>query len=55
VDNSLMREHADFARKDYSGPPIKDLVDVVRYVKPTALLGLSAVKARPSLASLILL
>jgi hypothetical protein len=34
----------DFSRKDYAGPPIKNLVDVINYVKPTALLGLSTVK-----------
>jgi hypothetical protein len=31
----------DFARRDYNGPPIKDLLDVLDYVKPTALMGLS--------------
>ena len=36
--------HLDFSRKDYTGPPIKDLIDVINYVKPTALLGLSTVK-----------
>ena len=36
--------HLDFSRKDYTGPPIKNLVDVINYVKPTALLGLSTVK-----------
>ncbi|KAG8975210.1 DNA-directed DNA polymerase gamma mip1, partial [Tulasnella sp. 427] len=30
-----------FARKDYSGPPIRSLLDIIDYVKPTALLGLS--------------
>ncbi|KAJ7204717.1 hypothetical protein GGX14DRAFT_459464 [Mycena pura] len=30
-----------FARRDYTGPPIKDLLDVLEYVKPTALMGLS--------------
>jgi malate dehydrogenase (oxaloacetate-decarboxylating)(NADP+) len=33
-----------FARKDYSGPPMTDLLDVVSYVKPTALMGLSTIK-----------
>ncbi|KAF9269657.1 malic enzyme [Marasmius fiardii PR-910] len=32
-----------FSRKDYSGPPIKDLLDILEYVKPTALIGLSTV------------
>ncbi|KAH0826583.1 hypothetical protein J3R83DRAFT_4941 [Lanmaoa asiatica] len=30
--------------KDYSGPPMTDLLEIVRYVKPTALMGLSTVK-----------
>ncbi|KAG8947900.1 hypothetical protein FRC03_000896, partial [Tulasnella sp. 419] len=30
-----------FARKDYSGPPMKGLKNIIEYVKPTALLGLS--------------
>jgi hypothetical protein len=38
--------HLDFSRRDYTGPPIKKLIDVVNYVKPTALLGLSTVKVR---------
>ncbi|KAI9567435.1 hypothetical protein HD554DRAFT_2107208 [Boletus coccyginus] len=33
-----------FSRKDYSGPPMTDLLDIVRYVKPTALMGLSTIK-----------
>ena len=36
----------DFSRKDYTGPPIKKLIDVINYVEPTALLGLSTVKVR---------
>ncbi|RDB28053.1 NADP-dependent malic enzyme [Hypsizygus marmoreus] len=32
-----------FSRKDYEGPPITDILDVIEYVKPTALLGLSTV------------
>ena len=36
--------HLDFSRKDYAGPPIKELIDVINYVKPTALFGLSTVK-----------
>lgn len=35
---------ADFSRKDYTGPPMTDLVDIIEYVKPTALLGLSTIK-----------
>ncbi|KIJ58250.1 hypothetical protein HYDPIDRAFT_61960, partial [Hydnomerulius pinastri MD-312] len=33
-----------FARQDYTGPPMTDLLDIIRYVKPTALLGLSTIK-----------
>jgi len=33
-----------FSRKDYTGPPIKKLIDVINYVTPTALMGLSTVK-----------
>ncbi|EKM77361.1 hypothetical protein AGABI1DRAFT_115281 [Agaricus bisporus var. burnettii JB137-S8] len=32
-----------FARDDYSGPPMTNLVDIIKYVKPTALLGLSTI------------
>ena len=34
----------DFSRKDYTGAPMKDLVEIIDYVKPTALLGLSTIK-----------
>lgn len=34
----------DFSRSDYSGPPLRDLTDIIEYVKPTALLGLSTIK-----------
>jgi len=33
-----------FARKDYHGPPVKDLVEIINLVKPTALLGLSTIR-----------
>ncbi|KAJ7913874.1 hypothetical protein B0H13DRAFT_2003826 [Mycena leptocephala] len=37
-----LAEHKEyFARRDYNGPPITDLLDVLDYVKPTALMGLS--------------
>lgn len=29
-----------FSRKDYQGPPMKDLVDIISYCKPTCLIGL---------------
>jgi len=40
---SLAEHKKYFARRDYQGPPIKNLLDVIEYVKPTALLGLSTV------------
>ncbi|KAF8531081.1 malic enzyme [Gautieria morchelliformis] len=40
-----MAEHKKlFARADYTGPPMTNLVDIIQYVKPTALLGLSTLK-----------
>ncbi|KAH8091663.1 malic enzyme [Cristinia sonorae] len=33
-----------FSRDDYQGPPMTNLVDILNYVKPTALLGLSTIK-----------
>ncbi|EIN08307.1 malate dehydrogenase [Punctularia strigosozonata HHB-11173 SS5] len=40
-----MAEHKKyFSRTDYAGPPVKDLLDIVDLVKPTALLGLSTTK-----------
>jgi len=33
-----------FARRDYQGPPMTDLTEIIQYVKPTALLGLSTIK-----------
>lgn len=33
----------DFARNDYNGAPITDLLEIIEYVKPTALLGLSTI------------
>ncbi|KAF4583320.1 hypothetical protein EYR38_002069 [Pleurotus pulmonarius] len=32
-----------FARNDYNGEPMTDLLDILAYVKPTALLGLSTI------------
>jgi malate dehydrogenase (oxaloacetate-decarboxylating)(NADP+) len=44
-----MAEHKKaFSRKDYSGPPLTKLVDIIQYVKPTALLGLSTTKVNIS-------
>ncbi|KAI0783818.1 malic enzyme [Abortiporus biennis] len=40
-----MAEHKKiFSRKDYSGAPITNLVDIINYVQPTALFGLSTIK-----------
>jgi malate dehydrogenase (oxaloacetate-decarboxylating)(NADP+) len=36
----------DFSRKDYEGPPITNILDIIDYVKPTALLGLSTIHVR---------
>ncbi|KAJ4491276.1 malate dehydrogenase [Lentinula edodes] len=39
-----LQEHKKFfARTDYQGPALNSLVDIVNYVKPTALLGLSTI------------
>lgn len=35
-----------FARTDYDGPALTDLVDIINHVKPTALLGLSTIRVR---------
>ncbi|TCD71720.1 hypothetical protein EIP91_005486 [Steccherinum ochraceum] len=41
-----MAEHKKvFSRKDYQGPPMTNLVDIINYVQPTALLGLSTIKS----------
>ncbi|KAG6841971.1 hypothetical protein C0991_004462 [Blastosporella zonata] len=47
---SLMRftpsnlAQSDFARTDYQGSPLTNLLDIIEYVKPTALLGLSTLR-----------
>ncbi|KAI0000866.1 malic enzyme [Russula vinacea] len=33
-----------FSRKDYNGPPLTNLTEIIEYVKPTALFGLSTIK-----------
>ncbi|KAF9548182.1 malate dehydrogenase [Agrocybe pediades] len=39
-----MAEHKKyFSRDDYAGPPMTNLLDIIDYVKPTALLGLSTI------------
>jgi hypothetical protein len=39
----LINAFLDFARNDYSGPPMTNILDIIDYVKPTALLGLSTI------------
>ncbi|EPQ52339.1 hypothetical protein GLOTRDRAFT_107823 [Gloeophyllum trabeum ATCC 11539] len=40
-----MAEHKKyFSRRDYAGPPLTNLVEIIEHVKPTALLGLSTIK-----------
>ncbi|GJE85185.1 NAD-dependent malic enzyme [Phanerochaete sordida] len=40
-----LAEHKKFfSRNDYTGAPMTDLVEIINYVKPTALLGLSTLK-----------
>ncbi|KAN0125581.1 hypothetical protein V8E52_000788 [Russula decolorans] len=40
-----MAEHKKyFSRNDYNGPPLTNLTEIVEYVKPTALVGLSTIK-----------
>jgi malate dehydrogenase (oxaloacetate-decarboxylating)(NADP+) len=40
-----MAEHKKhFSRKDYHGPPMTKLLDIIAYMRPTALLGLSTIK-----------
>jgi malate dehydrogenase (oxaloacetate-decarboxylating)(NADP+) len=41
-DRPGLQEHKKFfARTDYNGPALTKLIDIINYVKPTALLGLS--------------
>jgi len=45
ADRPGLQEHKKFfARTDYQGPPLTNLVDIINYVKPTALLGLSTLR-----------
>jgi len=45
ADRRGLQEHKKFfARTDYQGPPLTNLVDIINYVKPTALLGLSTLR-----------
>ncbi|KAJ7717040.1 hypothetical protein B0H16DRAFT_1740879 [Mycena metata] len=49
-----LAEHKEyFARSDYRGPPITDLLDILEYVKPTALMGLSTMSVSTLLPFLI--
>jgi len=45
ADRPGLQEHKKFfARTDYQGPPLTKLVDIINYVKPTALFGLSTIR-----------
>lgn len=45
ADRPKLQQHKIyFARRDYQGPPLKNLIDIVEYVKPTALFGLSTTR-----------
>ncbi|KDR82704.1 hypothetical protein GALMADRAFT_841399 [Galerina marginata CBS 339.88] len=45
ADRKGLQEHKKyFARTDYEGPPLTALIDIIDYVKPTALLGLSTIR-----------
>ncbi|KIJ17705.1 malate dehydrogenase [Paxillus involutus ATCC 200175] len=45
ADRRGLQEHKKFfARTDYDGPQLTNLVDIINHVKPTALLGLSTLK-----------
>uniref|UniRef100_A0A8H7XQX1 Malic enzyme n=1 Tax=Psilocybe cubensis TaxID=181762 RepID=A0A8H7XQX1_PSICU len=45
ADRKGLQEHKKyFARTDYQGPPLTSLIDIIEYVKPTALLGLSTIQ-----------
>ncbi|KAG5648302.1 hypothetical protein DXG03_004874 [Asterophora parasitica] len=45
ADRKGLQEHKKFfARTDYDGPPLTNLLDIMKYVKPTALLGLSTIR-----------
>ncbi|KAG6918747.1 hypothetical protein DXG01_011938 [Tephrocybe rancida] len=45
ADRKGLQEHKKyFARTDYQGAPLTNLHDIINYVKPTALLGLSTVR-----------
>lgn len=51
--NCLTNTNTVFSRKDYTGPAMKDLVEIIEYIKPTALLGLSTIKVSSPLVLLI--
>ncbi|KAF8272828.1 malate dehydrogenase [Lactarius quietus] len=44
ADRLAFKNTRIFARTDYQGPPLTNLVDIINYVKPTALLGLSTLR-----------
>jgi len=45
ADRKGLQEHKKyFARTDYKGPQLTELIDIIEFVKPTALLGLSTIR-----------
>lgn len=44
ISYNITSRDVDFSRSDYSGPPLTNLTEIIKYVKPTALLGLSTIK-----------
>ncbi|KAG5638253.1 hypothetical protein H0H81_001022 [Sphagnurus paluster] len=45
ADRKGLQEHKKFfARTDYEGPPLTNLTEIIKYVQPTALLGLSTMR-----------
>ncbi|KAH7907773.1 hypothetical protein BJ138DRAFT_1104052 [Hygrophoropsis aurantiaca] len=41
----MLTMEPDFSRRDYTGAPLTDLLEIIEYVKPTALMGLSTIKS----------
>ena len=46
LENRVHSLALDFSRDDYEGPPMTNLLEVINYVRPTALLGLSTIGVR---------
>lgn len=44
ADRKGLQDHKKFfARTDYHGPPLTSLIDIIKFVQPTALMGLSTI------------